>query len=63
MFRESAHEVFPGTPVVRDGYLFVNEAPGLGIDIDEEKAAKYPLRDYNYDWTQVRKPDGTPIRP
>jgi len=63
LFRDEAFEVFPGTPTIKDGYLFVNEAPGLGIDIDEEKAAKYPLRDYNYEWTQVRKPDGTPIRP
>ena len=41
-FNELTHEVFPGTPTVKDGYMFVNEAPGLGIDIDEEKAAKYP---------------------
>ena len=53
----------PGAPVTKNGYMFVNEAPGLGIDIDEEKAARYPLRDYNYDWTQVRKQDGTPVRP
>jgi mannonate dehydratase len=62
-FSELTHEVFPGTPTLKDGYMFVNEAPGLGIDIDEEKAAKYPLKDYNYGWTQVRKPDGTPVRP
>jgi mannonate dehydratase len=62
-FKEVTYEVFPGTPTVENGYMFVNEAPGLGIDIDEEKAAKYPLRDYNYGWTQVRKPDGTPVRP
>lgn len=63
IFPEQTWEVFPGTPRVKDGYLFVNEAPGLGIDIDEEKASKYPLRDYNYEWTQVRGRDGTPIRP
>lgn len=62
-FSDLTHEVFPGTPTIKNGYMFVNEAPGLGIDINEEKAAQYPLRDYNYDWTQVRKPDGTPIRP
>lgn len=63
LFKPEAFEVFPGTPTVENGYMFVNEAPGLGIDIDEEKAAKYPLREYNYNWTQVRKPDGTPVRP
>jgi len=41
----------------------VNEAPGLGIDIDEEKANKYALPHFDYNWTQVRKPDGTPVRP
>jgi len=63
LFPEVTQEVFPGTPWVEDGYLFVNEAPGLGIDIDEEQAAKYPVRPYNYNWTQVRKSDGSPVRP
>jgi mannonate dehydratase len=62
-FNELTHEVFPGTPRIENGYLFVNEAPGLGIDIDEEKAKKYPLPHFNYNWTQVRKVDGTPVRP
>ncbi|MFW6289688.1 MAG: enolase C-terminal domain-like protein [Mariniphaga sp.] len=56
-------EVFPGSPTVEGGYLFVNEAPGLGIDINEKAAAKYPLPKFNYNWTQVRKDDGTTIRP
>lgn len=55
--------VFPGMPTVTDGYMFVNEAPGLGIDVDEELAKKYPPVVYNYNWTQVRGLDGTPIRP
>ncbi len=62
-FNELTREVFPGTPIIKNGYLFVNEAPGLGIDIDEEKALKYPLPKFNYNWTQVRKRDGTPVRP
>jgi mannonate dehydratase len=56
-------EVFPGSPTVENGFMFVNEEPGLGIDIDEKAAAKYPLPKFNYNWTQVRKNDGTPIRP
>ncbi len=63
LFNERTMEVFPGTPTVKNGYLFVNEAAGLGIDIDEDKARKYPLSDYNYNWTQVRKVDGTAVRP
>jgi mannonate dehydratase len=60
---ELTHEVFPGTPRIENGYLFINEAPGLGIDINEELAHKYPLPNFNYNWTQVRKKDGTPVRP
>jgi mannonate dehydratase len=62
-FNDLTREVFPGTPTIENGYLFVNEAPGLGIDIDEEKAKKYPLPHFDYNWTQVRKADGTPVRP
>jgi mannonate dehydratase len=62
-FDEVVREVFPGTPLTKNGYMFVNEAPGLGIDIDEKAAAKHPLPEFNYNWTQVRKADGTPVRP
>ena len=62
-FSELTYEVFPGTPVVKNGYMYVNEAPGLGIDINEKLAKKYPPVKYNYNWTQVRTKDGTPIRP
>jgi mannonate dehydratase len=62
-FNELTREIFPGTPTMEKGYMFVNEAPGLGIDIDEEKAKKYSLPHFNYNWTQVRKQDGTPVRP
>jgi len=62
-FNELTREIFPGTPTMDNGYMFVNEAPGLGIDIDEEKAKKYSLPHFNYNWTQVRKADGTPVRP
>ena len=33
-----------GCPVMKDGYLYANEAPGWGIEIDEKAAAKYPFR-------------------
>ncbi len=62
-FTDLAREVFPGTPTVENGYMHVNEAPGLGVDIDEELAKKYPPVPYNYNWTQVRSNDGTPVRP
>jgi mannonate dehydratase len=43
--------------------MHVNDAPGLGVEVDEEAAAKYPLPKFDYEWTQVRKRDGTAIRP
>lgn len=43
-FPEIVHEVLPGAPVYRDGALWPSEAPGLGTDIDEKAAAKYPYK-------------------
>jgi mannonate dehydratase len=36
---------FSGAPEIRDGMLWCNEKPGLGIDLDENLAAKFPIRD------------------
>lgn len=61
---ERLQEIFPGSPRIERGYAYVNEAPGHGVDINEELAAKYPIQDVQLNtWTQVRKYDGTPIRP
>lgn len=62
-FSDTLKEIFPGAPTMNNGYMFVNEAPGLGVEVNEKLAAKYPLPEFNYNWTQVRKKDGTPIRP
>ena len=35
--------VFPHTYHFEDGYLYPDEEPGLGVDFDEELAAKFPL--------------------
>jgi len=53
------HEVFPGSPTVKDGYIYANENPGLGIDINEELAKKYPCTTKITEWTQTRLPDGS----
>lgn len=65
VFNEAAMEVFPGCPQVRDGHLWPSEAPGLGVDIDEKLAAKFPPVDplVNDAWTRTRLPDGTVQRP
>ena len=57
------HEMFPGLPKVRNGYLYANGLPGLGIDIDEQLAERYPVKDAVEQWTQARLPDGSPARP
>jgi len=62
-FPEHVYEMFPGLPEVRDGYMYPNDKPGLGIDIDEKLAAKYPCQDEVVFWTQTRWPDGSPARP
>lgn len=62
-FSEKFYEIFPGLPEVRGGYMYPNDKPGLGIDINEELAAKYPCEDWVEQWTQTRWPDGTPARP
>ena len=65
-FNEALREVFPGTPEVRDGMMWCNEKPGLGIDVDEKLAAKYPIRDdppFDLQWGRLRGWDGTIRRP
>ena len=62
-FNEQAYDIFPGLPEVRGGYMYPNDKPGLGIDINEELAAKFPCEDFVEDWTQTRLPDGSPARP
>ena len=62
-FSERIREIFPGSPTMKNGFMHINEAPGLGVDVNEELASKYPLPKFNYNWTQLRKNDGTPVRP
>jgi mannonate dehydratase len=63
-FPEAVYEVFDGCPRARDGYLYPDDGrPGLGIDIDERLAAKYPCSDTLPTWTLARLPDGSPGRP
>jgi mannonate dehydratase len=66
VFNDGLREVFPGCPEMRDGMLWCNEKPGLGIDIDETLAAKYPIRDdppFDLSWGRLRDRDGTIRRP
>ncbi|MEX0761840.1 MAG: enolase C-terminal domain-like protein [Dehalococcoidia bacterium] len=65
IFGERTKEVFSGYPEVRDGHMWPTGRPGLGIDIDEDLAAKYPFkeREFGGAWDTVRRADGTVVRP
>lgn len=55
--QEVVHEVFKINYRFDSGFLQINEAPGIGVDIDEEKARDYP---YQTACLPVnRKADGT----
>ncbi|MEN6604762.1 MAG: enolase C-terminal domain-like protein [Bryobacteraceae bacterium] len=69
-FSERVREVFSGCPEMRNGYLYANEKPGWGIEVDEKAAAKYPFGSFeqgehgrlNGGWGEVRRRDGTIIK-
>lgn len=63
-FSDTEREVFPGCPVMRDGYLYLgNDKPGIGVDFNEEEAKKYPFVDMDHGWLYPRLPDGTAVCP
>jgi len=60
---EAEQAMFPGMPVLRGGYVYPNDRPGLGIEFDERLASEHPCDDANPTWTVSRLPDGTIWRP
>jgi mannonate dehydratase len=64
-FAARTQEIFHGCPEMKDGYLWVSEKPGWGIEVDEKAAAKAPFTDrngLNGGWGEIRKADGTVIK-
>ena len=69
-FNERVQEVFSGCPEMKNGFLYANEKPGWGIEIDEKAAKKYPFgygergerKDLNGGWGEIRRRDGTVIK-
>jgi mannonate dehydratase len=62
-------EIFKGCETFKDGYLYANDSPGWGIEVDEKLAAKYPFRsgtgargNLNGGWGVIRRLDGTVIK-
>lgn len=62
-FSREEQEVFPGCPIVKNGYAYVNDQPGIGVGFDEEKAKNYPPVEMDHSWLFSRLPDGTAVRP
>ncbi|MBL9137801.1 MAG: bifunctional D-altronate/D-mannonate dehydratase [Verrucomicrobiales bacterium] len=62
-FNDAMREVFPGAPTMKDGYMHVNEAPGWGVDLNEDLAKKFPLPEHPGYWEPVRRNDGTNVKP
>jgi mannonate dehydratase len=66
-FPKETQEVFVGCPETKNGYMLARERPGLGIDVDEKLAAKFPIPagppNFDYSWGTTRRSDGTIIRP
>lgn len=66
VFPPETQEVFPGCPATKDGYMYAQEKPGHGVEINEKLAARFPFPDgpnFDYSWGATRKKDGTVIRP
>jgi mannonate dehydratase len=69
-FDDATREVFHGCPELKNGYVYANEAPGWGIEVDERAAAKYPFgtrergerQRLNGGWGEIRRRDGTIIK-
>jgi mannonate dehydratase len=62
-FPDQVYEVFDGCPREQQGYLYPGDRPGIGVEVDEQAAAKYPCDDTFPSWTLARTPDGTAVRP
>jgi mannonate dehydratase len=65
-FTQAEQDVFPGCPVLKNGYYYANDRPGFGIDLDEKLAAKFPITDepsFDMRWGNLRRRDGTSVKP
>jgi len=63
VFSDATREVFPGAPEIRGGYMYANDQPGLGIDINERVAVKFPYKGVGGSRGNDRRLDGSIVRP
>lgn len=65
-FRPEEYDLFPGHALLEGGYLYANDTPGLGLDIDEAKAKALldPARAAkSFYIAEDRRTDGSIVRP
>jgi mannonate dehydratase len=65
-FKPEEYDLFPGHAILEGGYLYHNESPGLGIDIDVEKARALVNSDRAAEpkyMAEDRRRDGQIVRP
>ena len=62
-FSDTLRELFPGAPEIKGGYMYSNDKPGLGIDVDEKVAARLPYTSPGRSRGTDRRLDGTIVRP
>ncbi|MGY4688562.1 enolase C-terminal domain-like protein [Salibacterium sp. K-3] len=60
---EALNKVFPSGIEIKEGFAYLTDAPGLGIDFCEEEASAYPARNKLPEWTLARVFDGTSVKP
>lgn len=63
LFSPLLRELFPGAPEIKGGYMYANDKPGLGIDIDERVAARHPYTSPGRNRGTDRRLEGTIVRP
>ncbi len=62
---QNSEKVFKGIPEISSGKIQINDRPGFGIDMDFDAALEFPFPDHPFNgaWPEIRRADGTIIRP
>ncbi len=56
--KDALMEVFPGALREDNGYVYPSDRPGLGVELDEDAAKKFPCEAAVTTWTRTRRADG-----
>jgi mannonate dehydratase len=63
LFSDTVREVFPGAPEISGGYMYANDRPGWGVELNEAAAAKFPYKSAGGSRGNDRRLDGSIVRP